>query len=60
MPEQCGRGSANDGLFIVLEEVPGVGHGLQVDTAGTVCVFLASGYRWATVMLEIPISSATH
>jgi hypothetical protein len=23
-----------------------------------VCVFLASGYRWGTVMHEIPISSA--
>ncbi len=23
-----------------------------------VCVFLASGYRWVTVMHEIPISSA--
>jgi hypothetical protein len=24
----------------------------------TVCVFLASGYKWVTVMHEIPISSA--
>jgi hypothetical protein len=25
---------------------------------GCVCVFLASGYEWVTVMHEIPISSA--
>jgi hypothetical protein len=34
MPGRCGRGSVNDGLFIVLQEVPGGGYGPQADLLG--------------------------
>ncbi len=35
MSGRCGRGLTNDGLLIVLQEVPGGGHSLQFDTAGS-------------------------
>jgi hypothetical protein len=36
----------------------GVGEGVELCARECVCVFLASGYIWVTVMHAIPISSA--
>jgi hypothetical protein len=45
-------------MFDFLQKVPRGGYRVIPHPYQHVCVFLASGYNWVTVMHEIPISSA--
>jgi hypothetical protein len=60
LPRYYVTATAADGTVVPLFDivVPVLSGQQSSGTVLSVCVFLASGYRWVTVMHEIPISSA--